>query len=241
MKKIVLIEFIDEFEMFRKYVQKKGSEIEEYTIVALDCKLQAYLLRLGIGFKDPLYYLSDDYYKRILLKFDEIRVYIEDNFNFTDENDLRFSYVIELQFYIEFIFLYIAKALEILQGIYNKDSSIELFACTTYYVSDSVIIEDDRFLGPIVQRFAKTKNIKFYSFGSIEKFNKGHASTERTNKNSKISHILLNIIKYYLKIFKKVPILIPTKGYGFDKLMCNIRKKYPNVIYITLFNKKKGI
>ena len=121
MKKIVLIEFIDEFEMFRKYVQKKGSEIEEYTIVALDCKLQAYLLRLGIGFKDTLYYLSDDYYKRILLKFDEIRVYIEDNFNFTDENDLRFSYVIELQFYIEFIFLYIAKALEILQGIVHSE------------------------------------------------------------------------------------------------------------------------
>ncbi len=238
MEKIVLMEFVDEFEMFREYVHKKGSKMEEYTIVALDCKLQAYLLRLGIGFKDTLYYLSDDYYKRILLKFEEIRVYIEDNFNYTDENELKYSYVTELQHYIEFIFLYIAKALEILQGIYNKGNRIEFFACSTYYVGDSVIIEDDRFLGSIVQQFAKAKNIKFYSFGSIEKFNKGHASTERTNKNSKISHILLNIIKYYLKIFKKVPILIPTKIYGFDKLMCKIRKKYPNVIYITLFDQE---
>ncbi|MCP4265459.1 MAG: hypothetical protein GY777_07780 [Candidatus Brocadiaceae bacterium] len=238
MNKIVLIEFIDEFEMFREFVHKNGLKLNEFTIVAIDCKLEAYLLNSGIDFRNPLNYLSDDYYKRILLKFEGIRTYIEENFDFTDENGLSCAYLTELQYFIELIFNYIAKVLEILQGIYNKDDRIELFACTTYHVSKSVVIEDDRFLGSIVEQFAKTKNIKFNSFGSFEISNNGSTSTKRRDGNSIISYMLFSIFKYYLKIFNKVTILIPTKTYGFNKLVYKIRRKYSNVVFISFFSKK---
>ena len=122
-----MLEFIEEFEEFQSFVKDKQLDISDFLIIALEYKLQTHLKKLGIDFENTLSYFGNDSYKRILLKFDDIRTYIGENFNFADDNGVRNAYLAEVQHYLELIFNYIAKVLEILQSIYNENCSIELY------------------------------------------------------------------------------------------------------------------
>lgn len=238
MKRIVLLEFIDEFEKFQSFVKDKRLEISDFHIVALEYKLQVHLKKLGIDFKNTLSYFGNDSYKRILLKFDDIRTYVGENFNFADDNGVRNAYLAEVQYYLELIFNYIAKVLEILQSISNEDGEIELYACKEKCISDSVFVFNDRFLGLLVEKFAKKNKIRFYLFGNVEEHEEINFQGTQ-EKKSIIYSFSLNVLKAYFKVFNKTSIIIPTLGYGFKGLINEIKIRNPNVSFITLKNDKK--
>ena len=238
MKKIVLLEFIEEFEEFQSFVKDKQLEISDFLIIALEYKLQTHLKKLGIDFENTLSYFGNDSYKRILLKFDDIRTYVGENFNFADDNGVRNAYLAEVQHYLELIFNYIAKVLEILQSIYNENCSIELYTCKKKYISGSILIFNDRFLGLLVEEFAKKNNIRFYPFGNAEEHEEINFQGTQENK-SIIYSFSLNVLKAYFKVFNKTSIIIPTLGYGFKGLINEIKIRNPNVSFITLNNDKK--
>ena len=234
MGKIVLLEFIDEFEEFQTYIKDKGMNINDFKIIAFEYKLQVYLKKYGINFKNTLSYFGNESYKRILVKFDHILLYIESKFTFTDNNGVRNAYVIELQHYLELIFNYIAKVLEILQSVYLENKDIELYACAKTYIGKSVFISEDRFLGTLVERFAKINGIKFHSFGDIGDMRNVLSFEERKNKSSIIDRVFFNILKTYIKVFNKTPLLVATKSYRFKELNGEIQRRNPNTAFITL-------
>lgn len=238
MKKVVLLEFIEEFEEFQSFVKDKQLDISDFLIIALEYKLQTHLKKLGIDFKNTLPYFGNDSYKRILLKFDDIRTYVGENFNFADDNGVRNAYLAEVQHYLELMFNYIAKVLEILQSIYKENGSIELYTCKKKYISGSIFIFNDRFLGLLVEKFAKKNNIGFYLFGDTEEHEETNFQGTQ-EKKSIIYSFSLNVLKAYFKVFNKTSIIIPTLSYGFKGLINEIKIRNPNVSFITLNNDKK--
>ena len=50
--KIVIIEFIDEFEAFLEFIQKKNYNLEDFVIIALEPRLQAYLKEKDISYRE---------------------------------------------------------------------------------------------------------------------------------------------------------------------------------------------
>lgn len=238
MTKVVLLEFIDEFEEFQRFISTNGLDINEFNIVALEYKLQAYLKKSGVNFKNTLSYLNNNSLERILLKFEDIRVYIEKNFDFTDKNGLKNAYVTELQHYIELIFNYIAKILEILQNIYKEDNSVKLYICAKSFLSASIFIANDRPLRLLVEQFARKNNINFYAFGNSCKHEEVSLNRNLIVEKFLIYKSFLNILNIYLKIFKKHTVIVPTKDYGFKQVIDAIGRRNPNVMFITLYDKE---
>lgn len=234
MEKVVLLEFVDEFEEFQTYIKDKGLNINDFKIIALEYKLQVYLKKYGINFENTIPYFGNESYKRILVKFDNILAYIENNFTFTDNNGVRNAYVTELQHYLELIFNYIAKVLEILHNICIENNDIEFYASAKTHIGKSVFISEDRFLWLLVERFAKIKGIKFYSFGNIGDMRNSLSFEERRIKSSIIDWLFFNILKTYIKVFNKTPLLVATRSYGFKELSGGIQRRNPGALFITL-------
>ncbi len=236
MSKIVLLEFIDEFTEFQNFVKKNNLDINNFTIVALEHELQAHLKKSGINFKNSLSYIGNDSFKRILLKFDDIRKYIENNFDFIDKNSIRNAYVGEFLHYLELIINYICKIFEILRGIYEENKDAEIYVCEKSYIGNSVFISDDRLLKLLVEKFAKKNNINFYLFGYAYE-QKSSTLSKKAKMGISLSYlILLSILKNYSKVFNKSLMLIPTKNYGFKQLLSEIKKRNSNVLFITLYD-----
>ena len=87
--KIVLLEFIHEFEMFQKFVLARGLNIDDFHIIVLEPKLGAYFNKRNIPYQNTLYYFDNDSHKKILLETEKAMKYIRGNFTFNDSNGLR--------------------------------------------------------------------------------------------------------------------------------------------------------
>lgn len=233
MGKVVLLEFVDEFEEFQTYIKDKGLNINDFKIIALEYKLQAYLKKHGTNFENTIPYFGNEAYKRILVKFDNILAYIENSFTFTDNNGVRNAYITELQYYLELIFNYIAKVLEILRNICIENNDIEFYVSAKTHIGKSVFISEDRFLGLLVERFAKIKGIKFCSFGDVGEQKNFGSFEEIRSKSSIIDRVFLNILKTYIKVFNKTPLLMATNSYGFEKLIGKIQRRNRGAAFVT--------
>ncbi len=237
MKKIVLLEFYDEFAEFQEYIRSNGLDITEFSLVVLHLKLQAQLKKAGIKFSNTLPYLRNDSFERILLKFDGIRKYIEDNFDFEDEKGVSAAYKAELLHYIELLVNYIGGILEILQNIYNEDKDIELYACSKNYMSNSVLISEDKIMGLLVEKFATKKNIGFHMFGADGNQDTKIQPIDLTpQKQSPVYLFFLNLLKFYSRLFYKARIFIPSTAYGFKKLLREIKRRNKGLLFITSYD-----
>ena len=237
MEKIVLLEFYEEFSEFQKYIRSKGLDISEFSLVALNLKLQAHLKKSGIKFSNTLPFFGNASIERILLKFDDINKYINENFDFQDANGVRNAYKAELLHYLELIVNYIGWILEILINIYNTNKNIELYACAKKHISSSVLISNDRILGMLVEKFAIRNNLKFHLFGQeMQNDTKIPSGDETSKKNSQIYLFFFKLLKFYLKLFYKTRMLIPTTGYGFKKLLSGIKMRNRGLLFIIPYN-----
>jgi hypothetical protein len=166
-----------------------------------------------------------------------MRKYIEDNFDFEDEKGVRTAYKAELLHYFELVVNYIGGISEILQNIYDEDKDIELYACSKNYMSNSVLISEDKIMGLLVEKFATIKNIGFHMFGAD-----GNQDTTiqpvglTTKKRSLIYLFFLNLLKFYSRLFYKARIFIPSTAYGFKKLLSEIKRGNKGLLFITPYD-----
>ena len=80
--KVVIIEFIDEFNVFLSFIDKKGLSLNDFTIVALEPRLQAYLKKHGISYRSTLPYFNNESHKKIILETEKVMKYIHENFKY---------------------------------------------------------------------------------------------------------------------------------------------------------------
>ncbi|MCP4652330.1 MAG: hypothetical protein GY858_02950 [Candidatus Omnitrophica bacterium] len=236
MRKIVLMVFIEEFEEFQSFIKERRLEIGDFCIVAVSGKLQAHLKKLKVDFRNVLNYFGNDSYKRILLKLNEMYEYIGEHFNFTDTNGVKNAYLTELQRYTEVMFNYIAKILEILQSICDRDNHIELYACKKKYTKGSIFGAIST--GLLVKKFADKHKIKFHYFGdSQECAKKGFTGTQENA--SAMYNFSLDLLKAYLKVFNKVLVVLPTLSYGFKVLVDKVKFKNSHSSFLILKDDKR--
>ena len=162
--KVVLLEFIDEFEAFQKFIHRKGLKLDDFFIVALEPKLAAYLNARDIPYRNTLPYFSNNSHKRILVETENAMEHIRKSFIFTDENGLRGCYQREYALYIRIFMNHVLKTLEIISNICKQHSDAELYAYVCHGVSTQPLIgSDERYCGLLIKLFAENKSIKFFN------------------------------------------------------------------------------
>ena len=163
--KIALLEFIDEFDAFLKFLEKNRLQLNDFEIVALEPRLQAYLKARGNKYTNTISYFDNESHKKIIVATERIMNHIRENFEFIDGNGLNDSYVKEFAHYIRLYLNHIMKVLELLENIYKKDERCEIFACIGNRFSPSpMIMDSERYAGKLAEIFAKKRELKFTGF-----------------------------------------------------------------------------
>ena len=126
--KIVLIEFIEEFEAFRLFVRKNNLSLEDFMIIAFEPRLQAYLKKKGISYKNTLDYFDSSSHKRIIVETEKVMSYVRENFVFEDRNKLKNCYRASFMHYLRLYINHMFKMLEIFNNILIKHENCEFFA-----------------------------------------------------------------------------------------------------------------
>ncbi|OGS72402.1 MAG: hypothetical protein A3F91_02005 [Flavobacteria bacterium RIFCSPLOWO2_12_FULL_35_11] len=213
--KVFIIEFIDEFEAFKTFLHKNNFNIDDFIIVALEPRLQAYLKKQGIRYRNALPYFNNESHRKIIIETEKIMNYIHEHFTFIDGNGLRNCYKTEFSHYIRLFLNHLFKILEILENIYKENKTCEIYAYVKRnFTSSHMIANNERYTGILAETYAKNRNLNFINFNENDIPYELPKATRR--RLVKIEN-LVTILSIYLQRKKKV-IFIPGLGYGFGKL-----------------------
>lgn len=229
--KFAVIEFVDEFEAFTAFLYKNNFNIDDFIIVALEPRLQAYLKKQGIRYRNTLPYFNNQSHKKIIIETEKVMNYIHENFKFFDGNGLKNCYETEFSHYIRLYLNHLFKILEILENIYKENKTCEIYAHVKKSSTSSHIITDnERYVGILAEAYAKNKNLNFVNFNENSIPYKPPKTTRK--RLVKIEN-LVTILSIYLQRKKKV-IFIPGLGYGFDKLTIQLSQRDRDITFLGI-------
>lgn len=230
MTRVVLLEFIEEFEALKGYAAENGLTPADFRIIAIEFKLQAYLKKCGVAFDNTLPYFTGDSHARVLLGAEGLLRHVEGHLDYCDSVGIKNAYGAELTHYLEIYFNYVAKIVEILDGVCARHPDAVIYAPARLRVTDSAFVSDDFILGDIAGRFAKARGVECRLFGNA------HTGAEDGVKKSgaagAVYWLLLKALGVYIRILGKAPVLVSSKGHGLGKMLDGIRRQSPAAIYI---------
>lgn len=229
--KIVIIEFIDEFESFLSFLQKRNHKLEDFLIIALEPGLQSYLKKRSIPHTNTLRYFSNESHKKIIMETENVMRLIHSNFNFTDKNGLRDCYPIEFAHYIRFFLNHIFKMLELLENIYKENNQCDIYACAYKKIGSGCMINDsERYLGLLAESFAKKKNLNFININNnIRPNTKKPPQRTPFKRLEKYATVLLLLL-----LRNRNAIFVPMGGSLFKSLLAKISKKEQRPVFLAL-------
>ena len=225
--KVVLLAVIDEFEAFRAYLQEKGLNLGDFSIVALEPVLQVHLTKLRIDYKNTLPYFNNDSHKRIIVETERAMQFIREKFSFVDSNGLSNVYKEELALYIRTYLNHLYKLIEIIENIYDDCSDCVIYTYVERVrCADSWLITDDeRYHGLIAMALAKSRNAKFVNINA--KINKDTLNNRRRKSTGKRCKRLERLFSRCViwGISDKMVILLPNQYHSLKSLYDKIGKK----------------
>lgn len=229
--RVVLLEFTDEFEVFQKFIQRKGLKLEDFLIVALEPKLAAYLNARDIPYRNTLPYFNNGSHKRILVETENAMEHIHKSFIFTDENGLRGCYQREYAHYIRIFMNHVLKTLEIISNICEQHHDVELYGSVSWLVSPEPLIgNSERYCGLLAKRFAERKGMKFFNI------NEDDAGSINLKKLRGLCHLLEKIfLRAMVRLFRgKKVILIPRVNSSFKTLIYQITEHEKDIMFLSI-------
>ncbi len=230
--KIVILEFIDEFKQFLKFTQKNNYKPEDFCIIAIEPRLQAYIKNCGLKYKTTLGYFNNDSHKKILVETEKIMKYIRENFHFEDNNKLHNCYESDFTLYFRFYLNHLFKILEVLENVYKEDRTCEIFASIQagFMVDCPMITDQERYLGHLAKSFAETKNLKFVNFVKNKSYNE---SGNKSKIRFKIPEKFITRMFLLFLVNKKV-IIVPRRGREFKRLVHSICLRDRKTIFLGI-------
>ncbi len=229
--KFFLLEFIDEFEAFQAYLKKSRQTQSGFTLIALEPRVQAFLIKKNVEHKTTLPYFTNDSHKRILLDSERIMQFIRSNFTFSDKIGLRNCYVTELTHHIRFYVNHMLKMLEILEQVYNEDRNCELFAFVDHSRTSGAMINDaERYVGCLAEQFAKARGLRFTNINAT-------SPSSRTSlpKQQRFAFFSWIVTSLMLRLFKrKKIIMVPIGGDAFKALLATLYKQDKKIAYLAV-------
>lgn len=228
--KIVLLEFIDEFELFNKYLNDNNLKLEYFEIVAIEPRLQTHLKKLGISYRDTLEYFGNESHKRIVVEVEKIMKYIRDNFKFTDKNGVRNSYQIEFATYMKIYLNHLLKMIEIINNIYIEKNKCVFFANADHGITTSLLIgNNERYIGILAKLFSERKRTKFVNLNLKTSFRQYKVSRKKQCKT--VQRVLMKALLIFL--YTKKIIYIPRIS-KFGKLASQISKRDKKIVFLAI-------
>jgi len=222
--KVVLIEFIDEYSSFCKFLQKNNMIIDDFTIVALELKLQAYLEKIGVRFKTTLDYFSNQSHKDIIIESERVMSHINKNFIFTDANDLSNCYLTELSHHIRFYLNHMFRIIEILDNLQVSNKDIEIFGYKKdHFSSTTMICDEDRFSGVLAESFSLQRGVKYTNFNLADTLMRD--DTKKIPSNNFFAKAITRLVIYFLR--EKKTIIVPRINKGLEG-MINVLCEHDN-------------
>lgn len=235
MVKIALLEFIDEFEAFERFVQKRGLKLDDFLIVAVEPLLQSYLKQRNISYKNTVSYFDSNSHRDILIESEKSMQYIRQNSHFIDSNGLKRCYQEDYALYARVFIHHILRILTIISNISKSCRDMELYAFVTNNVSsDRHIADNERYCGILAHRFAKKNRIPFFNI---------NASTVKSRPCSKIGkNYFSKVEKLFFKtailVFKNnKTILVPQVWGGINKLILDLSKHEKDILFMCIDSK----
>ena len=226
MKKLVFIEFIEEYEAFCRQVKEPG----EVLIVALELKLQAHLKKLGVAYQNSLPYFNNDSHRSMIRNAQPAVDRLNHSFPYTDQQGFSSVYLTDLQFYVRFYLFHLMSLVEIVDNSVRQAGPVELYAAVTEPRAGSPMITPaDRYLGVLVEAYAANHSLKFTNLAVRQEA----AASKGETKASRLNWLMLGLLKAYCSLFRKKLILIPGNGYGFAGLKEKLFKQVPGVAFLS--------
>lgn len=226
MKKLVFLEFIDEYEAFCR--QEKG--LEDISIIALEPKLQAHLKKLGVAYQNSIPYFNNDSHRSMIRSAQPAVERLNETFQYTDPSGLSSVYLTDLQFYVRFYLFHLMSLVEIIDNSVRQAGPVELYASVAGSGAATLMITPtDRYLGVLVEAYAANHSLKFTNIV----IKQAAAVTNSEQRSSKLNWLMLGLLKAYCSLFRKKLVLIPGNGYGFAGLKEKLFKQVPGVAFLS--------
>jgi len=231
MKKIVLLEFIDEFDTFCSYIRNRGLQMKDFLLIALEVKLQAYLMDKGIAHENTLAYFDSASHRQIITETEKTMVHIRENFDFADTNGLKACYKTEFMHHIRLYQSHMYRIIEIIKNIYKRNKDCEFYACVYHGSGPSYMITNsDRYLGVLTERFSKNNAIKFTNCNLISRSLK---PTEIARPRIRFLEKIITRTSLCLLRSKQI-VFVPRLGNFLKRLMDEMSEKYKGTRFLAI-------
>lgn len=229
--RIVVIEFIDEFEAFLSFVQRSGAKLEDFVIIALEPKLQVYLKKNGVDFHDTLLYFTNDSHKKMVVETERIMGFIQERMDFTDRNGLHRCYVNEIKHHVRLYLNLILRILEILDNIHREHGKCEIFAYVRKWLEPSYVITDsERYLGMLAAIFTQSRGLRFTNINGDDTLGVRQGKDENTTRN--LRWFIMPFIRLLTRGRKTV--FMPQPGSSFESLAGMIHERDKDAVFMAV-------
>jgi len=231
MKKIAVLEFIDEFRELLEFVKNNKLELGDFLVVAIEPKLQAFLKKESVPYLDTLRFFNNESHKKMILFSEKVLERIRKKFGFVDRNGLHDCYVNE---YVHYVRLYLNHFFKMAEIIFNIDKTYpgaEFYASVRDRVESALMLSDrERYLGIATDRFCRKNKLGFINLHGSEETQAGIEG--KTSKPGLGQRLLASLTVLLLN--KRKVIFIPYGGSYFKDLLKDIQANLGEITFVYL-------
>lgn len=239
--KVVLLEHIEEAELFINYCRKRAFSMDQFYIVAIWPSVQAFLKKSNVSYTNTLLYFTNESHHRILLKSEEWLESVEELLSLEDGSGIKESYNSIFKFHLRFYINHFLWVTELLAGICFQHNVECFIACIFEQgcgnTGDVKILNNDRYIGLITKNFANNRGILFEEIPDFR--NCRYSPIDRRSVLDWGKNFYLSLVSWaYFFKFKRFcsdsTILVNTLSYNMDKVVNSLQEKFPKIKWVLL-------
>ncbi len=247
--KLLLLEFVDEWESFLDDCQKNGVDRAQFTIVSFQPKVrsQCKMDANELACLDTLPFFNNDSHRRALAKSEQLTHLMAEKLDFSNFSPVPHTLVDTFIYYVRFYINNYLQVLEVLKGIQKKyqesGSAVEIVVVDNGSPQIPVapkndprpyLVGRDRFLASLAREFCRVNRIPFRTI----------ASTRQTPRPAEpVPSTLASLrqlakklaIKKLQRLSKQPVVLLAALSYNLERLFGDIRHRFPMIQGVTLY------
>ena len=231
---VAVLEFPDEYCALEKYCSAQGLQISDFTIVACEPVLQAFLREKQVPFENTLLYFPPSCHDEIIYSVEPLMESIRSLFRFEDKYGITTSYSNEVALHLRFYANHLFKMAWIISAICKRYQPLHLYGFVSPAPSKSVTIdEQDRFLGEIAELFCHQQNIPFVALTRSK--TKPSQQNVMFDMGNWLRDFFSDVLsRFFLSIVRtKCLIFSPPVGKSFSKIEKILKPLNPAYVVLT--------
>lgn len=240
-RKLVLIEFLDELKGFLAYIDEIKGNLSEFLIVSLQPEVAAYGKINNLNIIGTLDFFNNHSHENVLKKSGELTGLIADKLSFKLEspvkNTFMNTFIYHSRFYIN-NFTWIIEVMKGIQAVYNnceiytfkRQKGLEIGQAG----GEPFLLKKDRFIPTIVEKYCSKNRLPLNAIIGSQ----GSPGQVKKPKSSLFKNILKKITGKFLtaklqKLSTGNVIFITAPSYNLDRLCLEIKRQIPGVLCAT--------